>query len=442
MSGMTNSDHVHPTGEKYQSEKIHDGRRFLLPYRRLGSIKKYAAYATVLGVVASAIMFFWTVLPMLFEIKSLIVNAFGAAGKNANEVDDFLAILTIVFGLITIIPLFFIVKFTLLALAVQKEKTRCEVTIRETHIFHRELFYGFSFKLKQAISDIDGIYLTPLLDQEETDNGDGKDPFEFLHRLIGEDVFALGFKKRKPIPIAFGYPLDVLEPIANEIRAELMRRHPDGREDLQIVKRESYRPTAAELVADMHQADPDSGDWEVLAKEDCDLILPLSSRLTVSKQDGATVYRLPKKGRLLGERKSFLSALTAAAILMTSTGVAAFFKFVDVPTAIFLTGVMGIALIVFVVACYLKSREAMIGFDGELLFVEEKTVLGTRWHEFKLANIASVSVEDSNLKINDVPVKHLCIRRKEGKSLCRFSQLSNQELFWLAQQLERSLGLK
>ena len=252
MSGANNSDVANPIDETYRSEMLQDGRRFLLPHRRLGTITKYAGYFVVLGVVMATLLFFFSVLPMLSVINDLIVDALGAGGMNVNFDGILFAVFRIVIGGFASIGFYFVVKFTLFALAIRNGKTKCEVTVRETHIAHRETFYGFRFKLKQTIAEVDAIYLNPLISQEKRDSADGQDAYEFLPRLIGEDTCALAFKKRKPVPIAFGYTMDILEPIANEIRTELMRRQPNGRKDLQIVKRTAYQPMSDDRKIDSH----------------------------------------------------------------------------------------------------------------------------------------------------------------------------------------------
>lgn len=234
----------------YQSETTAEGRRYLLPRRQLGTITKWAFIAVVVGAVTSVALFLFSVLPTLLAIKNLVVLHFGAAANNGNAVDEFITFVEIVFNGFASVGFFFVVKFTFFALAIHKQKSRCEVVVGDQAIVHRELFYGFSFKLKQPLEDVDAVYLNPLIPLDAEEFEEGKEAYEFLFRFVPEDIFALGFKQRSPVPIAPGYRLEVLAPIAQEIRRDLERFGLDGRNDIDIIHRTAYRVTPDDRLAD------------------------------------------------------------------------------------------------------------------------------------------------------------------------------------------------
>lgn len=434
------------TKTEYRSEKTGDIRRYLLPHRPIGGLEsklgKYARIAAIVGAVGVVLLFIFGILPMLFSIASLISQFFQPAVNNAAGVENFTEIAVLLFGFPATACAFYVVKFTLLAVAIYQGRSRCEVLVGQKDVVHRELFYGFSFKFRQAVEDVENIYLNPLIPADAKAIAEDKAGFDFLLRLVPEELFALGFKNRNSVPIAFGYSLDVLSPLAKDIRRDLVREKISGRDEFEVVNRTAYVRTEEDRIADSRVADSDSAQWESLDDEGLQIELPEDSLIEVVEQNDAVVYRLPRSGFFGVRGWSWFVVVVAVVFVILSVLVLLPGQNNDIKTVTTLGGFSCVLLAASVGVWYLGSREAMLGVDGGLLFIEEKSICGTRWTEFHNSQLDRVAVEDSNVSIDDIPVKHLVIQPKQGKIKGHFRQLSNQELFWLAQQLNQQLMLK
>lgn len=102
--------------------------------------------------------------------------------------------------------------------------------------------------------------------------------------------------------------------------------------------------------------------------------------------------------------------------------------------------IIGIGMLVR--SIYVARQSALVGVKDGLLFIERKTMFGTKWTEFTSDQVESIKMAHSNLEVNNVPVMNLRIQPFEGEAVGMFSHLENGEIQWLAQQLRRSLGLR
>ena len=107
----------------------------------------------------------------------------------------------------------------------------------------------------------------------------------------------------------------------------------------------------------------------------------------------------------------------------------------------FLVVFWGVGIGMLVGAIYMGTQSAMIGVRDGSLFVERKTMFGVHWTDFEPGRISRIEVGSSNMSVNDVPIMQLNITPVEEDSVGLFAQLSNEELQWLAQQLNKDLGL-
>ncbi len=86
-------------------------------------------------------------------------------------------------------------------------------------------------------------------------------------------------------------------------------------------------------------------------------------------------------------------------------------------------------------------RQAILDVVGDTLLITRKTLFKTSQQEVRRDNIASIRRDKSGVEINDVPVLNLQVRLHEGKKISLFSQLTNDELRWIAAVLREALGV-
>lgn len=86
-------------------------------------------------------------------------------------------------------------------------------------------------------------------------------------------------------------------------------------------------------------------------------------------------------------------------------------------------------------------RRAILDVVGDTLLITRQNIFKTRQQEVHRDNIKSIRRDRSGVEVNDVPILNLQIRLHEGKKISLFSQLSDDELGWLAAVLREALGV-
>jgi hypothetical protein len=86
-------------------------------------------------------------------------------------------------------------------------------------------------------------------------------------------------------------------------------------------------------------------------------------------------------------------------------------------------------------------RKAILDVVGDTLLVTRQNIFKTRQQEVKRDNIKSILRGASGTKVNGVPILNLQVRLKKGKTISMFSQLSDDELGWIAAVLREALDV-
>jgi hypothetical protein len=86
-------------------------------------------------------------------------------------------------------------------------------------------------------------------------------------------------------------------------------------------------------------------------------------------------------------------------------------------------------------------RRAILDVVGDTLLITRQNIFKTRQQEVHRDNIQSIRRDKSGTEINDVPVLNLQVRLYEGKKVSMFSQLSNDEIGWVAAVLREALDV-
>ena len=86
-------------------------------------------------------------------------------------------------------------------------------------------------------------------------------------------------------------------------------------------------------------------------------------------------------------------------------------------------------------------RRAILDVVGDTLLITRQNIFKNRQQEVHRDNIKSIRRDKSGVEVNDVPVLNLQVRLHEGKKISMFSQLSNDELSWVAAVLREALGV-
>ena len=397
-----------------------------LPFRQLGSGRKIGWVPLAFGVFVSLFMLAWIGIPMSWGIDLLMQG-------------QLFGLLFIGFCCLGFSGLFFAAKVVTLGISILIDRTRSTVEVTDTQIVNRERFGWFSHKLEVDRKDVSKLFVTRVSSLSASPADDSQPAFGVLEFLFGNDLhkfFAITGKEQSDKPVAAPfYPEILVQSVAKAIAEELNR---DRSISVQVVHQriaDEKQSAAPARVVTVQQFSEDE-------TQKTDFVLPVDSQLEVVDQGDSKVYKVPGRNLREGSHGLFtFSVCWNGFILLISMfifggqikadwGLFAFFG---------IFAAVGVGM--FVSSIYMAWQSAMVGVKGGLLFIERKTIFGTRWSEFAAEDIESIEMAHANMEVNDKPVMNLRIKAADGKSASMFSHLDDRELQWLAQQLRRSLGV-
>lgn len=396
------------------------GIRYRLPVRDLSGLRQYGWFIIGFGLVGTLFMLFWMAGPFwggiaawnqapLFAIGMWVFSAFGLIGLNI-----FVKILAAGIGLL-------------------RNRLRCEIEVRENKVISIEHLGWFRFRRKKDIEDIRQLEIVRG-DADKDSPEDAASRFPQLRELFG--IRARDAEGGEVFWLVPAYPEAVLVPLAHELAGQLEQRgvpsiSRDWREKGTSGKEKVAGAISVSLVRE--EAPP-----RVLEQ-------PPHSATEVVELDGTRAYRIPPRG-LKGTHGLF--AFSVIWLVITSI-ISSMFLFIGLekgdgpvwvpPLILGLFLIIGIWMLV--ASLNMARRSVMIGVDPERLFIERNTLFGTKWIEIRREEVERIVKGHSGTEVNEVPIMELHIHDQSGTRHGLLSQLDNDELDWLAYELNRELGL-
>ena len=407
----------------FEAEPTSYGHKIRLPDRDLGDATIFGWALIGIGGIGSLFMLGWISGPTSEGVKMILKG-------------QWFGCLLTAFGMLGLPGLFVAVKVFAAGLAIKRNRVGCEIRITSKRVISREKFGWFSHSIKVERKKIESLFLRPFFFGEQNTS-----QVDWFTKRVPENFYAIATEARKGKLIAAGYPSETLLPLANEIKYQLDRNHVGmvsivgPTENLNNL---GTRQTIQQPISIVQQS---AEDVEAVPVE-----LPADSSLEIVDQSDATVYRIPAKGIWKGSFglmlfaiiwNSFMAFITVAPLLGNAKVEGELWIMVLV---LGLFWSVGIGLLVG--AIYLGRRSALIGVKEGLLFIEQKSIFGTKWTDFQPGKIASIYIGAGNMEVNDEPVMELKIEPVGKKTIGFFSQLEDDELRWLAQRLNNELQLK
>ena len=202
---------------------------------------------------------------------------------------------------------------------------------------------------------------------------------------------------------------------------------------------------------------PDDQFDDELEDEDEDLgwqnanpaIQPAGSRIEIELYEGGLTVRVPPAGVWRGTSGMFLFSLiwNGAMLVFTSLMLLAFFNNKPdqdemswiMPVFFSLFWLAGIGL--FLGSLNMGLRRAALAVVGDSLMVLQTGIFGSKQREWPLEKITSIRVDKSGMEVNDVPIMELQIHATEGGKFGMLAGRDDDELEWLAYQLNQALKL-
>jgi hypothetical protein len=400
------------------------GQRIALPNRDLGDATIFGWVVVLFGVIGGLFMLTWIGGPVAIGIGMLLQG-------------EWFGCLFIGFGMLGLSGLFVSLKILAAGIAIVRNLLGCEIRITDSQIISREKFGWFSHKIKIDRDKIESLYLRSMMVSEDEDDARTVQ-IDWITKRLPYQWYGIVTQSRRGMMIAGGYPLQMLQQVAEILKSELDRNRVGLVSIVQTEDGSSGTTTVQEPISIVKQT---SEDVEAVTYE-----LPDDSTIEVIDQADAKVYRVPPQGVWKGSHGLMVFAVIWNVILalvifgMLKGGGPAGEDWWFSVAIVSMLAMAGVGM--FIGAFYLGRQSALVGVRDGMLFIERKTIFGTKWTEFEQDKIASVHIGAGSMEVNDVPIKELKIQPVGEIAVGMFSQLDDEEIRWLAQQLSKELDLR
>jgi hypothetical protein len=392
-----------------------DGVRFELPRRQLGEFAKFGWFLVIFCGLASLFLlawssiWFWAGLHMFFEEGQVWGIGVGAV------------------GLLGLAGIFFAAKFATLGWFVARDKTSCHVELNSKYLISNERLGLFNWRRKLRTDSIRKLGI------ESDAQGQRKN----LLTISASSADAKSFL------VAPGYPLAILERVIADVGTQINRqRSPTHQVTV------STEPHIRAEITD----ESDAGGISREIQYETEHFQPPDSKIIVYDHAGTDAFQVPPMGIWKGSKGLLGFALFWNGFMVVFTTVMIVIAFSDNPQGnalikgtellfaiAFLVLFWTIGIVSLIAAINAGKRSAMIGIADGHLFIERKSMFGTKWVEIPVDQVELIEVRPSGTEINSIPILELQIHNKNGKDHGLLSQLSNDDLLWIAQELRSSL---
>lgn len=420
--------------KELQFEKDASSAKWILPVRQIEDIDMLAWIAIGIGAFGTLFMIGWIAGPLTMGIGLI------QQGQNFGWASIGFAALG--FG-----GLLYGLRVLVLGYKMLTQRSRCELIIKRNRLYSVEKLAWFDWSRKVRLDSIDELTIDKGNGLLKGDKNTGSLP-------LPADIVGLAAKcggKPRPFLLLLGYPEELTREVASQLSEEI------GKSVSFQIKKKARDSEAAFLTRAPEKSSHrgpnlQSFDQPVPVtehlEEEFHPTQPADSNIVVHEDDDGTLaYEVPRAGIGKGSHGIFLFSLLWLAMCSLFFAVALFSEgeggegvpWVVLGTLTFFMGV-GIGLLLY--AINLGTRSVMIGALPNGLFIETKSLFGTKWLEFDRDEIVNIWVAASGMSVNDEPIDELKIVHKTGESTGLLRQLDDDELEWLAYSLSSSMGLK
>lgn len=412
----------HPQhADSIEVENIDLGKRFLLPNRDLGNAAPIGWIIVAIGVFVCAFMAFWMWTPIVAGIELL-------------QKGLMFGYLVIAFGAIGLVGLFIALGTIACGWSIVKNRSRCSVEIRNDNIYSIEHFGWLKWRRKCRIKNIDRLQLVQALESKHDQEELERSPLWLLGTLYGISAIS----GESSFLIAPGYKREIScelgKILSEEISAELMIKREIVDQRLDPFDKNFVDSAAIKTV--------EFDDVTQLEME-VDPILPADSKIATVNQNGTKAFSIPPNG--VKGLPAVLFLMAAFCVMITTC--IAFGTLAESEgwefwlSLLFILIFEAVGIGIFILGLFYATASVMIGIADDQLFIERKSILGTKWIDLPKQLLQSVRLGPSGTTINDEPVNELQFHTFEGQKHGMLGQLDDEEIKWLAFQLNNLLNI-
>lgn len=416
----------------FTTNYLGDGVQYRLPRRQLGRARHLGWIVFGAGLILSLFMLGWMSGPILMGVKEFQI---GNAG-------GWFSIAFGCFGLIGLIPGLGMLQG---GLAIVSNRTRCEVELRDGQVFVKERFYFARMRRKRDIAGIRELQVSDGSEHLSAIHG----PRSQKHNTaiwLGDSDHALVAKTnhKKTFLLAAAYPHDLLmrlaEELAPRLEAELSRPVAKfDRDPKEIIERDGTPQKISITEASIDTKEPISVPER-----------PAGSTTTIERRDYGITIEIPPAGLWKGSKGLFFFALIWNAFISiffvvgTLGAIGVIEMQGDGPPWLMLLIMipfLGVGISLLVAAVNMGRRRATIATADDLVMIVRHSIFGKTTREWSAVDIEAIRCGNSGMEVNDIPVKELQIIPVGEKKFGCLSQLEDDELQWIAAELNHSLGI-
>ncbi|KAF0172992.1 MAG: hypothetical protein FD161_3897 [Limisphaerales bacterium] len=390
-----------PLPPEIRVEPGRQGIRYLLPPRETGPLKFVAVFFIGFGCLFGGFALFW-----ILGVLGVVLP--GTPGP-AN-------VAFALFGLPFLAAGLGIVGLGFFALC-----GRCEIEVQAGELLARERGGPFRWTRRIPLKDIRRFTLAAdavRVNDQPVKSGPMSD--------VG--VLSAEVGAGKPRLVVLGYPRAWVEALAARLNADIVEL-----------------TGAAPLPTTVTQLDPATGRG-IASGDRFDP--PAKTSITISQMAGGIVAVVPPQGAR-GTRGLLAFALiwlvfvslvgTVFAIAPESTKRRRNQSKAIPAVVIGAFGLIGVGMLT--AAVNQMRRKASLRASRDELIILQQSLFGTKTFKRSSGQLAAIRVGDSGIVVNNVPLEELQVHGTDGKKHGFFTNLTNDELHWLATHLRHATGV-
>lgn len=410
-----------------------DGAKYILPVRPLSIARFAGLFSMGFGVLFSGFAVFWMLM----------------AAQNIGS--DPIGFFFILFGL----PFFFFGLFPFfkgLSILVGHN----QITVTNGKLRASECVGPFRWTRVRSVDVVEKLEITKGI-RRRTNTSSSRSDKTIKLMIDGSNLGtlrALGAKMKSPLVLAWGYPEEALEQLAEDVAKRCgavgpARMFDDDDRKIEIVE------TSTNLDRLMARMRGEEVSEEVdEPSDDGNLEQPTGSQVIVEANDVGATINIPPAGIWRGSKglmsfgifwTIFVGIITvtlAVSAINDSSSLEIIPFFILIPF-------WGVGVGMIVAGINMGKRKAILDIVGDTLLITRQNIFGTKQHEWTRDQITSIRVGPSGMEVNKKPVLNLQIHTlktdaksdKDTEKLGLFAGRDEDELRWLAAVLRQQLHM-
>lgn len=417
---------LQPRDQSIQTLPLPNGVRYVLPMRDLSDHRTAGWVLTGTGVIATLFMLAWMAAPAWWGVQIIQEGSlFGLA--------------LIAFALLGLGGLRYALMLLAGGLTILQNRSQAIVELRRGKLYAGEQLLMLRWVRKRRVDRIEQLTIRgDAIKNANIHSQAAQSSFQKVPALVAAGA------NMKEIIFAPAYPRSLLLELAKQIADRLNIEAPA------LTPIESANEKSSSFNQPKRVAVIDQPDLTQTAAP----VQPANSNIIVDRRADGLTLTLPPQGFKKGSKglfgfaviwNVFISIFIVVIIVQLVRGQPLKSEDGDLISAwwglLFMVPFIAVGVGVMLAAMNMAKRRAVIDVIGQTLLLTRQSIFRTKQEEWRADRIICVETGASGTEVNDRPIMELQIRLKGGKHVGCLSQLDNDELDWLAAEINLALQL-